>query len=272
MSDFIGSMPVKTQEIGDVKIIVADPTITSQQMAVNADGSINTQTEITAPVDLSASTLAALEDINATVSGTVELGATTLSALEDITATVDGTVELGATTLAALEDINATVSGTVEIGATSLAALETTTANQGAPNTIANAWSVKITNGTNTVAPNSDGSLNVKIIESSGSDVNDYNAAATLAGGASSNHDYTVAGTDFYLTQIVASSPSKMKIEILVNGVTKYVLFNSPAEPNVILPFKEPMLAAVGQVVRVIRTNLENQSSSAYSTISGYKI
>lgn len=69
-----------------------------------------------ADVGLSSATLAALESITATVSGTVEIGATSLAALE--------TIELGATTLAALESI--TVAGTVEIGATSLAALETT--------------------------------------------------------------------------------------------------------------------------------------------------
>ncbi|MFA5670654.1 MAG: hypothetical protein WC967_15560 [Balneolaceae bacterium] len=68
-------------------------------------------------VELGAGTLAALETVNATVSGEVELGATTLSALESTT--VNGTVELGVSTLAALENI------TVEVGATSLAALET---------------------------------------------------------------------------------------------------------------------------------------------------
>ena len=80
-----------------------------------------------------------------TISGTVELGATTLSALENINATVsgtvsigtDGTVSLSATTLSALENISATVSGTVELGTTTLAALETITVNQGT-----NPWTV----------------------------------------------------------------------------------------------------------------------------------
>jgi hypothetical protein len=80
-----------------------------------------------------------------TISGTVELGATTLSALENINATVsgtvsigtDGTVSLSATTLSALENISATVTGTVELGATTLSALETITVNQGT-----NPWTV----------------------------------------------------------------------------------------------------------------------------------
>jgi hypothetical protein len=78
-----------------------------------------------------------------TISGTVELGTTSLSALENINATVsgtvsigtDGTVSLSATTLSALENI--TVSGTVELGTTTLSALETITVNQGT-----NPWTV----------------------------------------------------------------------------------------------------------------------------------
>lgn len=61
-----------------------------------------------ADVSLSTATLAALETINAAISGTVALDGPTLAALE--------TIELGATTLAALE--------TIELGATTLAALE----------------------------------------------------------------------------------------------------------------------------------------------------
>lgn len=84
---------------------------------------------VSGPVALDAATLAALEAT--TVSGTVALDAPTLAALETITATVAGAVALDAPTLAALESITATiagtvtVTGTVELGATSLAALET---------------------------------------------------------------------------------------------------------------------------------------------------
>jgi polyisoprenoid-binding protein YceI len=66
-------------------------------------------------VALDAATLAALETINAIVSGTVALDGPTLAALENITAVVSGTVALDAATLAALENITVTVSSEVEI-------------------------------------------------------------------------------------------------------------------------------------------------------------
>lgn len=84
------------------------------------------QAAVTGTVALDGPTLAALESITAAVTGTVALDASTLAALEAIT--VSGQVSLDSTTLAALETINAVCSGTVELGATSLAALESITA------------------------------------------------------------------------------------------------------------------------------------------------
>ena len=78
-------------------------------------------------VSLSATTLSALENINATVSGTVELGATTLSALENIGVTGTVTVQDGGGSITVDGTVSATVSGTVELGTTTLAALENTT-------------------------------------------------------------------------------------------------------------------------------------------------
>lgn len=66
-------------------------------------------------VALDATTLAALESINSTISGTVALDATTLSALETINAVCSGTVALDAGTLSALENITATISGSVAV-------------------------------------------------------------------------------------------------------------------------------------------------------------
>jgi hypothetical protein len=140
--------------------LILDTTALSESDNVGAylrssDGTLLTHTDVGGKkaldvnvanaIALDAATLAALENITATVSGTVELGATTLAALESITATVSGTVEIGATSLAALESITVqngagaaavniqdggnsiTVDGTVELGSTSLAALENIT-------------------------------------------------------------------------------------------------------------------------------------------------
>lgn len=76
--------------------------------------------EVDGTVSLSAATLAALEQITVSVSGTVPVSGT-VSVTEPVT--VDGAVALDAATLAALENI--VVSGTVALDAPTLAALET---------------------------------------------------------------------------------------------------------------------------------------------------
>lgn len=58
--------------------------------------------------------------------GTVGLDAPTLAALENITATVSGPLALDAPTLAALENVTATISGPVALDSATLAALENT--------------------------------------------------------------------------------------------------------------------------------------------------
>ena len=130
---------------------------------------------------------------------------------------------------------------------------------------------VQVSDGNDGLAINSDGSINVKITDASaGTDIHEY-STATVASGASSNHDYTAVG-EFHLTHVEASGSGKMKIEIQVNAVTKYVLFNSTATPNMSIKLSQPLVASVGQVVRVIRTNRDNQSQDVYSTISGFSI
>lgn len=99
-------------------------------------------------IGLDATTLAALETINAIITSipAVALDAATLAALETINAVVTGTVSitgdvsLSVATLAALETINAAQSGawSVELGSTTLAALETINAVQ------SGAWSVAL--------------------------------------------------------------------------------------------------------------------------------
>lgn len=131
---------------------VQDPEALVLLAAVQAAIEGTIAVSVSGEVSLSAATLAALETINAVVTGavtvsgtvaldstslsaleTIELGATTLAALENITATISGAVALDSATLAALESISATiintvtVTGTVELGSASLAALESIT-------------------------------------------------------------------------------------------------------------------------------------------------
>jgi len=73
----------------------------------------------------------------------------------------------------------------------------TVTANQGTANTIANAWPVKITDGTDTVAINTDGSLNVK------QNPANLSVTATAATGVAVTATLPAVAADFhYITMI----------------------------------------------------------------------
>ena len=167
MSDYNSSLPVRTENDGDIVIKVVDGTITSQKLTVNADGSVNITDNggsltVDGTVELGATSLAALESItvqngsggsavNIQDGGnsiTVDAVAFDIRALAFATDTVDASgsvVALDSASLAALESITVqngaggsavniqdggnsiTVDGTVELGATTLAALESIT-------------------------------------------------------------------------------------------------------------------------------------------------
>lgn len=276
MSDYNSSLPIRTENNGDAVVKITDGTITSQLLKIAADGSV-------AITDNGGSL---------TVDGTVELGATTLAALENITVTatdldirnlvfatdkvdVGGSVvALDATTLTALENVtvqNAAGASAVNIqdGGNSLTVDAT---NLNIRDLIPSRDAVKISDGTDSLAINADGSLNVVISDSTpGTAVSDFNTSVSVAGGASSTHTFTSTG-NFNLTQVTASGTGKMKVEIRVNAVTKCVLFNSTANPNMLLELSQPIVATTGQTVTVVRTNREGQAQDVYSTIIGYTI
>lgn len=137
---------------------------------------------------------------------------------------------------------------------------------------------VAISDGTDTLAINSDGSINVKVSDTSGTETLDYDSATAIAAGATDNHDYTTTGA-FRLTQILASASSKMKIEVQVETAaasgtfnTIAVEFNSTANPNMSIKFKSEPLVVSGARVRIIRTNRDNQAQDLYSTVLGYNV
>ena len=117
----------------------------------------------------------------------------------------------------------------------------------------------------------------VAFSENPGDEIVDYNTAASIAKGATSNHDYTVSASRTLLTsQIWASASGKMKIEVQLetaaaSGVfnTIFVGFNSTANPNIEIPGLNIPKQVTGAILRIIRTNLDNQSQDLYSTITG---
>lgn len=297
MADFNTSLPVRTETAGDVQVKVVDATITSRQLTINADGSVNI-TDNGASITVDATNLDIRDLVFATdkvdASGsTVELGATSLAALESITVqngagasavniqdggnsiTVDGTVELGATSLAALESITVqNASGasavniqdggnTITVDAINLDIRDLTHVSD----------SVKIGDGTDFLAINADGSINVVPFEDSGTERVNYNTAAAIAAAATSNHDFLLTNAA-KLYQVLATASGKLKVEVQIETGsatnvfnTVMVGFNSTATPNIDLSLAKYAAITAGARVRVIRTNNDNQAQNVYSTI-----
>lgn len=275
MSDVNSSLPIRTENAGDAIVKIADATTPSQQLAVETDGSINVNVVPGSEIKITDGTddLAINGDgsINAIVSAT-DLDVRNLVFADDKVDVSGSVVALDAPTLAALESI------TVQNGAGANAvniqdggnSITVDAVDLDVRNLSASQDNIAISDGTDSLAINTDGSINVKIVDGTpGTSINSYNTVANVAGGANSTHTYTSTG-NFYLTQIEASGSGKLKIEVQVNGTTRFVQFNSTANTNMSITLSQPILATSGQTVTVIRTNRENQSQDVYSTISGY--
>lgn len=104
-------------------------------------------------------------------------------------------------------------------------------------------------------------------------EVSDY-STATPAGGATSNHDYTVV-TAMKLKSIEFSCSGAMKVEVLVGPVaslvSKAVSFIPNAGGGNRITFDPPIEVPTTSTgtVRIVRTNRNNQATDVYSTIIG---
>jgi hypothetical protein len=291
MSDYNSSLPIRTETAGDVAVKVVD-TLGVNQLVIEADGSINTNITGTdldirdlvfatdkvdvsgSEVSLDSATLAALENI--TVSAT-DLDIRDLAFATDKVDVSGSEVSLDATTLAALENITVSatdldirnlvfatdkvdVSGSeVSLSSGTLAALENITVS---------ATDLDIRDLAFATDKVDVSGSSVSIV-APGTSIADYNTAAAVAAAASSTHTYTATG-NFFLSQIEASSSGKMKIVVTVNGVTKFVQFNSTAETNMSIELQNPLPITSGQTITIVRTNRDNQAQDVYSTICGY--
>jgi hypothetical protein len=314
MSDYNSSLPVRTENAGDVIAKIADSLVPSQQLAVNADGSLNitdnggsltvdatnldirdlafatdkvdvTGSDVTATVtatDLDIRDLAFATDKVDASGSEVSLDAATLAALESITVqngaggaavniqdggnsiTVDA-ADLDIRDLAfATDKVDVTGSDiTATVTATNLDIRDLTHVSD----------SIKIGDGTDLMAVNSDGSLNVVVVEDPGTEIVNYNTASAVAAAATSNHDYTAPSAG-KLFQVLATASGKAKIEVQVETAaasgtfnTVAVAFNSTANPNMVIDLRKHVVIPSGARVRVIRTNKDQQAQDLYSTI-----
>lgn len=294
MSDFNSSLPVRTELPGDVAVKIVDSTNVSQQLTVNADGSVNiTDNAGSLTVD---STDFDIRDLtfatdSVDVSGSeVSLDAATLAALENITVSatdldirdlafatdkVDVTgSDVTATVTATDFDIRDLVFATDKVDVTGSDVTATVTATDLDIRDLTHVSdSIKIGDGTDFLAINADGSINVISQEDPGTEVVNYSVGVAIAGAASSNHDLVFA-TASKLYQVLSSASGKLKVEVQIETGsatnvfnTVCVRFNSTATPDCDMTLSKYAAIPAGARVRVIRTNKDNQSQDVYSTI-----
>lgn len=315
MADFNSSLPVRTEQDGDVVVKVGDGLVPSQHLTVNPDGSVNvtdnngsiTVDTNNGALDVQASDLDIRDltfaqdkvdvsgsDITATVTAT-DLDIRNLVFAtdkvdvsgSDVTATVTAT-DLDIRDLAFATDKVDVSGSTIALDATTLAALETITVEQGTSPWVVSSTDLDIRDLNSAqdnveiksaagipLEINSDGSINVIVQEDVGTEVVDYDTAAAVASGATSNHDqvFTNGGR---LYSVLATASEKLKIEVQIEtgaatGVfnTVVVGFNSTATPDIERTLAKYAVIPVGARVRVIRTNRGNVAQDVYSTIIG---
>jgi hypothetical protein len=143
MSDYNSSLPIRTENAGDAIVKVADATVPSQQLAVNADGSVNI-TDNGSSITVDASNL----DIRDLAFATDKVDAS------GSTVDVGNTVTVQSTNL----DIRDLVFATdkVDVSGSSITATDLDIRDLDAAQD-----NVAISDGTDTLAINADGSINV---------------------------------------------------------------------------------------------------------------
>jgi hypothetical protein len=311
MSDYNSSLPIRTENNGDAAVKIVDGTITTRQLTVNADGSINiTDNGSSLTVDATDldirdldSTQDSVEVLQAThdnlnananiqvgnadvangnpvpvsdAGGSLTVDATDLDirdldsaqdSIEVLQATHDN-LNANATIQVADVDVSnanpvpvSDAGGSITVDANNLDIRDLTHVSD----------SVKIGDGTDFLAVNTDGSINVVVSNDvPGTEVCDRKTTASVAAAASVNHDYTVtAGKTLTLEGASIAGSGKIKVQILVNGAIKFDAFNSTANPTIPIPMYRMIKATAGQVVRVTITNLDNQPQDLYSTLMG---
>ena len=110
----------------------------------------------------------------------------------------------------------------------------------------------------------------------SGQEIHDYDVAVAVASDSTSNHDYAVTGTTFFLKSVIISGSGNIKAEIQAGPtaslVTKAVVFLTGRQGDTKqVDFNPPIevpITATG-IVRVIKTNRQGTATDLYSTIIG---
>lgn len=318
MADFNSSLPVRTEQDGDVVVKVGDGAVPSQQLTINVDGSINVTdnggslTVDATDLDIrdldsaqdSIEVLQATHD-NLNANANLQVGNTDVANGNPVPVSdaggsltidnanlvsIDGKIanNYGAATGAvrtASQVGNTTGEASFNAGATGAQTLRTSSNitrngtelsyNVGAADANTLRTASLVHDGVDTLAINSDGSINVVPLEDPGTERVNYDTTAAVAGGASDNHDFVFTNAS-KLFQVWASASGKLRIEVQIETGsatntfnTVGVGFNSTANPNIDFRLSKYASIPAGARVRVIRQNNDNQAQDVYSTIVG---
>jgi hypothetical protein len=182
----------------------------------------------------------------------------------------------------------------------------TVTSEQGTAAASAGAWPVKITDGTDDALVTAAGALQVDLASQSltavavsrdgaansdtnplfvqvtsgavvGTEVHDYNTAASIAAGATSDHTYTASGGTFLWKAAIVASALQMKAEFKAGATgaptSKAVVFTTPARLTEFVVFDPPIEVPDTEVARITRTQRgTTDATDLYSTIVGSQV
>lgn len=252
MADFNSSLPVRTQDAGDVIAKLADATIPSQQLAISASGA--------AKVDGSA----VIQPVSAT-----DLDIRDLSSATDSVTVV--ATDLDIRDLAFATDKVDVSGSSVTATATDLDIRDLSAAQDSV-----SAW---ISDATGAAFSPSN-PLPVAVQPQDGDPITDFKDASSIGAGSSDAHVYTVSGgKTLYLQAIEASASGKAKMLLEIEtgvGTNTFtsigVQLNSTASPNMSFKLTTPIAVAAGVKVQVTMTNRDLAAQDLYSTILGYEI
>lgn len=120
--------------------------------------------------------------------------------------------------------------------------------------------------------------LPVYVADNPATEIQDFDQAADIAKNATAEHSYT-STSEFRKLSANCASAGLCKFELQVETApaagtfnTIDVQFNSTANPNVVLGLKNPAPILSGSVIKVVKSNLDNQPTDLYSTINGLEV
>jgi len=247
MSDYDSSLPVRTEAAGDIDIFVSDATTPTQKLKVNADGSLDTNFAAGAKIIITDGT----EDLEVNADGSINavVTATDLD-IRDLAFATDSVNVSGSSVTVAATDLDIR-----DLNAASDSVQANLFDEAGVAYSATNPMPVEM------------------VSDQAGDEICDFNTSAAVAKNASVNHDYSVSvGKTLLGEEAWVSGSGKLKVELLVNGVVKFVGFNSTSTPNIRIPLEKILKAGTAEVVRMTITNRDKQAQDVYSTLLALEV